>query len=83
MFWILVSLLLLIVGGAVICDGVVIVNARGKLYDDVESITYRKVGLILNFAGKMRYSNSEPGGASGGRNERAPRHHCQGARFAK
>ena len=47
MFWILVSLLLLIVGGAVICDGIVTVNARGKLYDDVESIPYRKVGLIL------------------------------------
>lgn len=46
-FWILVSLLLLIVGGAVICDGIVTVNARGKLYDDVESIPYRKVGLIL------------------------------------
>ncbi len=39
----LVAILILVL----ICDYLVTSNAKGKVYDDVEAIPYREVGLLL------------------------------------
>lgn len=43
----LLTALLLIVCITIICDQLVSYNSRGRLYDNVDSIPHRKVGLIL------------------------------------
>lgn len=40
-------MILLIVGVVVFCDQKVAYNASGRMYEDVDSISHRKVGLIL------------------------------------
>lgn len=45
--WISVSLLLAFLGIALICNSIVTQNAKGRVYDSVESIPYRKVALVL------------------------------------
>ncbi len=40
-------ILLLVIGATVVCDRVVNYSAKDKLYDNVDSIPHRKVGLIL------------------------------------
>lgn len=43
----LFSIILIGILGAIICDQPVSYSAKGRLYDDVENIPYRKVGLNL------------------------------------
>ena len=40
-------IILMVVCGAIICDRTVAYNVKCRLYDDVDSIPHRKVGLIL------------------------------------
>lgn len=43
----LFSIILISILGMIICDQSVAYNAKGRLYDNVDSIPHRKVGLIL------------------------------------
>lgn len=44
---------------ACLCDHIVSANAEGRLYDDVDSIPYRKVGLVLGTNPHTRIAGRE------------------------
>lgn len=48
-------LILLIAGILIFCDQTVAFNAKGQLYDSVDSIPHRKVGLILGTSPTSTY----------------------------
>lgn len=47
LLWWTLGVLLVVAVGALVCDRVVAHNAKGRLYDNVDGIPHRKVGLIL------------------------------------
>lgn len=47
MMWGGIALLCAIIGVMVVCDQVVSYTAKSRLYENVDSVPYRKVGLVL------------------------------------
>ena len=45
--WTLVGIVALVVAAVLVCDAAVTRNASGRMYDDVDSVPHRKVGLVL------------------------------------